>query len=95
MLPVLEDDVLAARASEGRFGVRELLLYSSVCGTGLDVVPIPGDTPEAVDRASAARRRGAVHAPREAALGAAAPGARPGAGETTTFENPYLVNARC
>jgi hypothetical protein len=25
--------------------VRDLLLYSSVCGTGLDVVPIPGDTP--------------------------------------------------
>ena len=45
MLPVLEDPVLAQRASEGRFSVRELLLYSSVCGTGLDVVPLPGDTP--------------------------------------------------
>ncbi|MFL6619348.1 MAG: DUF711 family protein [Povalibacter sp.] len=45
MLPVLEDPVLARRAGEARFGVRDLLLYSSVCGTGLDVVPIPGDTP--------------------------------------------------
>jgi uncharacterized protein (UPF0210 family) len=45
MLPVLEDPVLACRASEGRYDVRDLLLYSSVCGTGLDVVPIPGDTP--------------------------------------------------
>lgn len=45
MLPVLEDPVLAQRAGEGRFGIRDLLLYSSVCGTGLDVVPIPGDTP--------------------------------------------------
>ena len=45
MLPVLEDPVLAQRATEGRFSVRELLLYSSVCGTGLDVVPLPGDTP--------------------------------------------------
>jgi uncharacterized protein len=44
MLPVLEDPVLAQRASEGRFTVRDLLLYSSVCGTGLDVVPLPGDT---------------------------------------------------
>ena len=44
MLPVLEDPVLAQRASEGRFGLRDLLLYSSVCGTGLDVVPLPGDT---------------------------------------------------
>ena len=44
MLPVLEDPVLAHRATEGRYGIRDLLLYSSVCGTGLDVVPIPGDT---------------------------------------------------
>jgi uncharacterized protein len=45
MLPVLEDPVLARRASEGHFGVRDLLLFSSVCGTGLDLVPLPGDTP--------------------------------------------------
>lgn len=45
MLPVLEDPLLAQRAGEGRYGIRDLLLYSSVCGTGLDVVPIPGDTP--------------------------------------------------
>ena len=45
MLPVLEDKLLARRAAEGRFGVQDLLLYSSVCGTGLDVVPLPGDTP--------------------------------------------------
>jgi hypothetical protein len=44
MLPVLEDPTLARRAAEGTFGVPELLLYSSVCGTGLDVVPLPGDT---------------------------------------------------
>jgi len=45
MLPVLEDPILAQRATEGRYGMRDLLLYSSVCGTGLDVVPVPGDTP--------------------------------------------------
>jgi uncharacterized protein (UPF0210 family) len=44
MLPIIEDKVLAKRAAEGRYGISELLLYSSVCGTGLDVVPIPGDT---------------------------------------------------
>jgi uncharacterized protein len=43
MLPVLEDPVLARRATEGRYGLRDLLLYSSVCGTGLDLVPLPGD----------------------------------------------------
>lgn len=45
MLPVLEDPVLAQRAGEGRYGIQDLLLFSSVCGTGLDVVPLPGDTP--------------------------------------------------
>lgn len=43
MLPVLEDPVLAKRATEGRYGLQELLLYSTVCGTGLDVVPFPGE----------------------------------------------------
>ena len=42
---MLEDPVLAKRAGEGRYGIQELLLYSSVCGTGLEVVPVPGDTP--------------------------------------------------
>jgi len=45
MLPVLEDSVLSKRAIEGRYSMRDLLLFSSVCGTGLDVVPIPADTP--------------------------------------------------
>ena len=45
MLPVMEDTVLAQRAIEGRYGLRDLLLFSSVCGTGLNVVPVPGDTP--------------------------------------------------
>jgi len=48
MLPVLEDDVLAERVSEGRLSVYSLLLYSAVCGTGLDTIPIAGDV--AVDR---------------------------------------------
>ena len=48
MLPVIEDKVLAQRSMEGRFSVQELLLYSSVSGTGLDVVPLPGDTPKQV-----------------------------------------------
>lgn len=43
MLPVLEDAILAARAAEGLLSVKDLLLYSAVCGTGLDTVPLPGD----------------------------------------------------
>jgi uncharacterized protein (UPF0210 family) len=94
MLPVLEDDVLAARASEGRYGIRELLLYSSVCGTGLDVVPIPGHTPTAalerllLDVAALATR---LDKPLSARL-LPARGLKPG--DMTTFENQYLTNAR-
>jgi uncharacterized protein len=44
MLPVLEDAILARRAAEGTLTVKDLLLYSAVCGTGLDTVPLPGDT---------------------------------------------------
>ena len=43
MLPVLEDVTLARRAAEGILTLGDLLLYSAVCGTGLDVVPLPGD----------------------------------------------------
>jgi len=44
MLPVLEDNILAQRAEDGTFSLDDLLQYSAVCGTGLDMVPIPGDT---------------------------------------------------
>jgi len=41
-LPVLEDSILAARAANGDLTVTDLLLYSTLCGTGLDVLPLPG-----------------------------------------------------
>jgi len=41
--PVFEDTALAARAAEGLLSVGDLMLYSTVCGSGLDTVPIPGD----------------------------------------------------
>ena len=44
MQPVLEDSILAQRAAEGTLTIKDLLLYSTVCGTGLDTVPLPGDT---------------------------------------------------
>lgn len=44
MMPILEDAVLARRAGEGALTVKDVLLYSAVCGTGLDTVPLPGDT---------------------------------------------------
>lgn len=43
MQPILEDSVLAKRAAEGTLTIKDALLYSAVCGTGLDTVPLPGD----------------------------------------------------
>ena len=44
MQPILEDSVLARRAAEGSLTIKDALLYSAVCGTGLDTIPLPGDT---------------------------------------------------
>lgn len=43
MLPVCEDQRLAQLASSGDIDTTKLLALSSVCGVGLDTVPIPGN----------------------------------------------------
>ena len=42
--PILEDSILAGRAAQGVLTIKDMLLYSAVCGTGLDTVTLPGDT---------------------------------------------------
>ncbi len=93
MLPVLEDPVLADRAREKRFGLRDLLLYSSVCGTGLDVIPLPGDiTVETISRVidDVAAMATKLDKPLAARL-LPIPGKR--AGEMATFDNPHLTDS--
>ena len=43
-LPILEDAILARRAGEGALALNDLLLYCTMCGTGLDTIPLPGET---------------------------------------------------
>jgi uncharacterized protein (UPF0210 family) len=92
MLPVLEDVVLGRCWTEGRVDVHRLLLYSSVCGTGLDAIPLPGESSTAsiahllLDVATLAQR---LNKPLSARL-FPVPGKR--AGEYTTFTSPYLTN---
>jgi uncharacterized protein len=43
MLPLLEDSTLSQRAAEGTLSITDLLMFSAVCGTGLDTIPLPGD----------------------------------------------------
>ena len=40
MLPLAEDNLLKVRAIEGRYGIKDLLSYISVCVSGLDMVPV-------------------------------------------------------
>ncbi|MGA1819696.1 MAG: DUF711 family protein [Thermoplasmatota archaeon] len=92
MLPVLEDIGLAAGSDIGSFDIQKLLLYSSVCGTGLDAVPIPGDTP--VSKISATIRDVAylsrkLRKPLSARL-LPVPGKN--AGDRTELGSPYLVD---
>jgi uncharacterized protein len=92
MLPVLEDTVLARSASEGLYSWEELMLYSSVCGTGLDTVPLPGDisTDELasiiLDVSTLAVT---LRKPLTCRL-IPVPGKR--AGERTTFDFPFFAN---
>ena len=92
MLPVLEDAVLGRRWEEGRVNAQQLLLYSSVCGTGLDTLPLPGDVPVEeiahilLDVGTLAAR---LQKPLSARL-FPVPGKR--AGERTTFTSQYLTN---
>jgi len=48
MIPVLEDDVLTRRWTEGTYGLDSILAYSAVCAGGVDTVPLAGDTSEDV-----------------------------------------------
>lgn len=94
MLPVLEDSVIAQRWSEGRLTMDSLLSYSAVCGTGLDTIPLPGDTTED----QLVRILGDVaalsvkwHKPLSARL---FPVAGKKAGDMTQLDDPFLVNAK-
>ncbi len=92
-LPVLEDATLAQRSAEGRYTLDSLLLYSTVCGTGLDTIPLPGDVSDdeiAAILLDVATLALVADKPLTARL-MPIPGKR--AGETTEFDFPYFANA--
>ena len=93
MLPILEDARMSQRWSEGTFHIDSLLAYSSVCGTGLDTVPLPGDvTEEQMARIIGDVASLAVtwHKPLTARL---QPDTGKKAGDRSDFQDPMLVNA--
>ncbi|MCE2401747.1 DUF711 family protein [Candidatus Poribacteria bacterium] len=92
MLPVLEDVGLGKRSEECYFNLDSLLLYSTVCGTGLDTIPIPGDASTSqiaailTDVATLSIR---LNKPLSVRL-FPVPGLK--AGDITQFQSPYLTN---
>jgi uncharacterized protein (UPF0210 family) len=94
MQPVLEDSVLAKRAAEGILTIKDVLLYSTVCGTGLDTIPIPGDTtsgqlvPLLLDISALALR---LNKPLTARL-MPVPGKK--AGDETNFDFGFFANSK-
>lgn len=94
MQPILEDSILAKRAAEGVLTVKDALLYSAVCGTGLDTVPLAGDvtaeelTPLLLDICALALR---LNKPLTARL-MPIPGKK--AGDATTFDFAFFANGR-
>jgi len=93
MLPILEDSRLAERWSQGRVTLEGLLSYSAVCGTGLDTIPLPGDISTAqlsLILADVATLAVKWKKPLSARL---LPVKGKIAGDTTEFNDPFLVNA--
>jgi hypothetical protein len=94
MLPILEDYGLAKRCSQGYFNIDTLLTYSSICGTGLDCVPLPGNVSLKklysilLDVATLSLK---LNKPLSARL---FPVPGKGTEEYTEFKSPYLVNCK-
>ena len=94
MQPVLEDSILAKRATEGILTIKDVLLYSAVCGTGLDTIPLPGDTtsgqlvPLLLDISALALR---LDKPLTARL-MPVPGKK--AGDETNFDFGFFINSK-
>jgi uncharacterized protein (UPF0210 family) len=94
MLPPFEDTTLATRAADGSLTIRDLLLYSTLCGTGLDTIPLAGDTtpgqiaPVLLDVAALALRHGKPLTARLMPL----PGKK--AGEEAAFDFSFFTPTR-
>jgi len=94
MLPVLEDVGLAKASDQNRFGIIDLLAYSSVCGVGLDMVPVAGDIEPSklesllLDLTTMSSR---LNKPLSARI---LPVRGMRAGDMSSFDSPYVCNSR-
>lgn len=92
MLALTEDVGLAAGTLKSHYDIRSLLTYSSVCGIGLDTVPIPGNT--SIEKISALMRDTGTMAFRlnKPLTVRLFPAPDLGTGDLTVFESDDLCN---
>ena len=94
MLPLLEDSILAKRSIDQTLSIKDLLMFSAVCGTGLDTIPLPGNTSSQeleallLDIAALASRL------RKPLTVRAMPVPGKQAGDLTSFDFEYFANGR-
>jgi uncharacterized protein (UPF0210 family) len=107
MLPPLEDVGLAEGAANGDYGVTTLLALSSVCGIGLDTVPVHvaglfGSDDSAATAATSPKRCHCIERVLSDVAGLAYRLGKPlscrlfpypaASGEATAFDHPHMCN---
>ena len=93
MLSVLEDTRLAQAVADGEVGVTDLLLYSTVCGCGLDMIPVTHDVQPA-QVASLIRAISTIAQKWNKPLIARILPSHVGADGMTQYSHDFLVNTR-
>ncbi|HLK32357.1 MAG TPA: DUF711 family protein [Terriglobales bacterium] len=92
MMPILEDSTLARRWAEGHIAIDGLLAYSSVCGTGLDTIPLPGDVSTRQIERMLSDTASLAYKWNKPLSGRLLPVPGKGPGDRTIFDDPHLVN---
>ena len=88
-----EDSVLAERVGEGAVGIQDLLSYATLCGGGLDMLPVPLATPAPGLAALIDAVATAAHQRNQPLIVRLLPSSVDDNG-LTRFDHPFIVNSR-
>jgi uncharacterized protein (UPF0210 family) len=94
MLPVCEDRRLAELSGTPALSMDSLLSLSSVCGVGIDTVPVPAQVEARALAQLFLDVVGLAHRWKKPLTCRVLPIPGAHAGDMSAFDSPYLVNAR-
>jgi len=92
--PVLEDSIISKRNNEGFVSVNGLLSFSSVCGVGLDLIPVSGDVTHEQLMNTLWKVAKLSEDYRKPLVARLLPIPEKSVGDITMFDFPYCVNTR-